>query len=293
MSKQFFDKFPIIEYSNNVVRNIFAKVILDDATKQQPENFVQFRIEDDVSLRGDTIAERYYGSPYFDWLYYISNNIIDPTNDTFLDSELFLNMIVSKYGSIELAQQKIVFYINNWQENPDDKLTVSQYDSASKNVKKYYTARIDYANRIIEYVRHRKDWKKATNKLRVLTLNSVTSMTIGTLVSQFVGGNLVASGEIVDVNTDDSKITVKNITGQFETTGGNVVYRFANNTAYTVTAVNSPHTEDNISAEEMPFWGAMTYFDYEKEINELKRRISLLRKDGLSQISKNLEKLLE
>ncbi len=293
MTKQFFDKFPIIEYSNNVVRNIFAKVVLDDVSKQQPENFIQFRIEDDVSLRADIIAERYYGSPYFDWLYYISNDIVDPMNDSFLDTELFLNMIVSKYGSLELAQQKTIFYRNNWQENSNDKLNISQYDSASKNVKKYYTANIDYLNRITEYVRHRKDWKKTTNKLRILTLDKVTSMTTGTLISQYVGGNQVALAEVVDVNSEDLKITVKNITGGFVTTGGNVIYRFANTTAYTATAVSSPHTEDNISTEEAQFWSPVSYFDYEKENNELKRRINLLRKEGVGQISKNLDKLLE
>jgi hypothetical protein len=133
-------------------------VVLDDSTKQIPENFDQIIMEDDVSLRADVAAERYYGSPYFDWVYYMSNDVVDPYNDVFLDNESFINMIISKYGSIELAQQKIEYYINNWFEKPEDKLTISQYESASKNVKKYYTAKIDYSNRITEYVRHRKDW---------------------------------------------------------------------------------------------------------------------------------------
>lgn len=292
MKKHFFDKFPIIKYANNSVRNIFAKVVLDDSTKQKPENFVQIIMEDDNSLRADVAAERYYGSPYFDWVYYMSNDVVDPYNDVFLDNELFINMIISKYGSIELAQQKIEYYINNWFENSEDKLTISQYESASKNVKKYYTAKIDYSNRITEYVRHRKDWKKSTNKLRILTLDSVESLGIETLVYQYVSGNLVASGEIVDINTEDKKITVKNITGAFVSTS-NVLYRFGSTTQYVVSAVASPHTEDNIPADEASFWSPMTYFNAEQEQNQLRKTVKFLRKGGISALDRNIEKLLE
>jgi|694.fasta_scaffold00051_137 hypothetical protein len=293
MPSQFFDKFPIIEYSNNVVRNIFAKVVLDDASKQQPENFIQIRLNDDVSLRADVIADRYYGSPYFDWIHYMSNDVVDPYGDVFLDSESFLGMIVKKYGNIELAKQKTVFYINNWSDKPEDKLSVSQYENASKNIKKYYTADIDYANRIIGYVRHRKDWTKVTNKIRILQIDKTTSMIPGDLIAQFVSGQQVASAEVIDVNTVDNKITIKNITGEFVTTVGNIVYRFDDNTQYSVSSIISPHTEDNITTEEASYWSPVSYFDRETEINELKRNVKLLRKEGVSLISKNLQKLLE
>lgn len=293
MTKQFFDKFPVIEYADSKVRNIFAKIVLDDKSKQHPENFIQIAINDDVSLRADIIAEKYYGSPYLDWIHYMTNDVVDPYSDMFLDGETFVNMIKSKYGSVEFAQQKIAFYLNNWFENNEDKLTISQYISAPKNIKKYYTARINYANEVIEYVRHRKDWKKSTNKIRILTVNSVASLTVGTLIYQYVAGNLVASGEIVDVNSVDKKITVKNITGSFVTTAGNVFYKFNNTTQYSVSTITSPHTEDNIPANETQFWSPMTYFDQERELNELKRSIKLLRAEGVAIINRNLEKLLE
>jgi hypothetical protein len=292
MTKQFFDRFPVIQYSNNNVRNIFARVVLDEKTKETPENFVQVILPDHMSQRADLIADSYYDSPYFDWLYFIGNDIIDPY-DVYLDSNSFYNMIVTKYNDLTTAQQKIVFYINNWNNYPDDTLTIEQYEAASKNVKKYYTARIDYANRILGYERHKKDWKKTTNKLRILTVDSVEDLAVGILIYQFVSGIQVASAEIVDVNSTDSKITVKNITGEFVTTGGNVINRYGSSDAYTATVIELPHTEDNITAEESRFWSPLTYFDYERELNEIKRNVKILRTQGISSVYSNLDKLLE
>jgi hypothetical protein len=293
MTVQFFDRFPIIQYANNSVRNIFAKITLNEKSKNAPENFFQIKLKDDVSLRSDLLAEKYYGSSYSDWLHYMSNSVVDPYNDLFLDSESFMNFIISKYGSVQFAEQKIKHYINNWFENPEDKLTISKYESISKNVKKYYTGRINYANEIIEYVRHRKDWKKSTNKIRILTVDSVSSLTVGTLIYQYVSTNLVASAEIIDVNQEDKKITVKNITGSFVTTAGNIVYRFNSTTQYSVSKIATAHTEDNMSEEEARFWSPVTCYEYENEINELKRTVTVLRSSGISDIFVNIQKLLE
>ncbi len=292
MTKQFFDRFPVIQYSNNNVRNIFARVVLDEKTKETPENFVQVILPDNMSQRADLIADSYYDSPYFDWLYFIGNDIIDPY-DVYLDSNSFYNMIITKYGDLTISQQRIAFYINNWNNFPDDTLTIEQYEAASKNVKKYYTARIDYANRILGYERHKKDWKKTTNKLRIQTVDSVEDLSVGTLVTQFVSGVQVASAEIIDVNATDLKITIKNITGAFVTTGGNIIYRYGSSDAYTATVIELPHTEDNITAEESRFWSPLTYFDYEKELNEIKRNVKILRTQGISSVYSNLDKLLE
>jgi hypothetical protein len=292
MQRQYFDRFPIIEHSNNNVRDIFARVILDEETKQTPENFTNVTLPDQVSMRGDIIADTYYDSPYLDWLFYIGNDIIDPYSG-YLDSQLFYDMIVSKYGDVILPQQKIIFYINNWSDNPDDILTVEQYNSATKAVKKYYTANIDYSNRILNYVRHKKDWKKATNKVRVLTVDSTDSFVIGDLVTQYVSGNQIASGEITDIDTENLTVSVKNITGDFVITGGNVLYRYNSTVEYTVSATENPHTEDNITAEELRFWSPMTYFNYELETNEAKRNVKIARSQGITKIYSNLDKLFE
>jgi hypothetical protein len=292
MTKQFFDRFPIIQYSNNNVRNIFARVVLDEKTKETPENFVQVILPDHMSQRADLIADSYYDSPYFDWLYFIGNDIIDPY-DVYLDGNSFYNMIITKYNDLTISQQRIAFYINNWNDYPDDNLTIEQYEAASKNVKKYYTARIDYANRILGYERHKKDWKKTTNKLRILTVDSVEDLYVGILIYQFVSGSQVASAEIIDINATDLKITVKNITGTFVTTGGNIIYRYGFTDQYTTTVIESPHTEDNITEEESRFWSPLSYFDYERELNEIKRNVKILRSQGVSSVYANLDRILE
>lgn len=290
--KHYFSRFPTVNYSGSLVKNIFARVVFDDITKSTSENFAFFKIQDDLSLRADVISENFYDTPYYDWLFYMSNGVVDPYHDVFLDSDSFLKYIISKYGSVQESQQKIYCYINNWADNVDDKLTVEQYDNASQVVKKYYTAEIDYLNRITGYKRHQYDWVKSTNKHRILTLNDTEYLFIGSFITQYVSGSSVATGEIVDVNRTDNTITVKNITGTFVTTVGNTIKKYGSNLTYTISSVVNPDTEDNISDEEASYWSAISVYDFEYELNEAKRNTQLLRKSLVSGVEEQFDNLM-
>lgn len=271
-----FSRFPVVNYNGTPVRNIMARFAFDENTKNNPSNFMQLKLSDDGSPRTDVISDRYYGNPGNDWLVHLSNGVVDPYNDVLKSEEDFRNHITKKYGSIQFAREKILFYINNWANNTEEEITVTQYANASQVVKKFYTARTNVHNQVVSYRRHQQDWIKSTNKLRILTLDSVRYLFVGSVIVQYVSGEIVAKGEIVDVNEDDNKITVQHITGTFVSTT-NTVKRYNTSSTYVVSAVNNPFVVDNITDEEANYWTSMTAYDFEEELNESRRNILLLR----------------
>lgn len=286
----YFNKFPLVNYNGVPVRNIMARAAFDLQTKNNPANFGVVRVEDDVTGRADIIADNYYGNPTYDWLVYFSNEIVDPYNDMLLDSESFARFIVAKYGSIQRAQQKVLVYINNWADNENDKLTVAQFDAASKIVKRYYTGVIDYSNRITEYVRIKADWMKSTNKLRQLAVSPTDYLLVGDTIIQTLSANIIATGEIDNVDTTNGKITVKHITGTFGVSGTITIPN--NAMTYTCTAVTNPFPSDNITTEEARFWSPYTAYQMEQELNERKRNIKLLRSSLKNKADEQLTDLM-
>ena len=275
--EHYFSRFPVISYSGVPAKNILQRASLSDRTKSNPINFGVVRIPDEGTSRADVIADNYYGNPRYDWLVYFSNSVVDPYNDMAKDDEAFRAFINTKYGSIVYAHEKILFYINNWADNVEDTLTTALYENSPQTTKKYYTAVTDAFNGVTNYRRHRLDWMKSTNKLRILSVSMTDLFVIGGVVTQYVGGVLVAKGEIVDINTVDKAITVQHITGTFVSTGGNVLKRYNTSLEYTVSAVSNPFTVDNITDEEAVFWSPMTAYAFENERNEGLRNMKLLR----------------
>lgn len=288
----YFNKFPVVNYNGVPVRNIMARAAFDSKTKNNPANFGIVRVEDDVSGRADIIADNYYGTPTYDWLVYFSNEVVDPYNDMLLDSESFARFIVAKYGSIVRAQQKVLLYINNWADNEEDKLTVTQFEAASKVVKRYYTGVIDYANRVTGYERIKADWAKSTNKLRILTVSPTDYLLIGSTVIQTLSGDVVATGEIVDINETNSTITVQHISGEFTDNVSAVLKKSGAAMSYSVSAVANPFTSDNITDEESRFWSPYTAYQMEQEKNEAKRNVKLLRASMKNKADEQLTDLM-
>lgn len=288
----YFSRFPVVSYAGVPAKNILQRASFSEKTKNNPANFGVLRIPDSGTSRADIIAENYYGNPEYDWLVYFSNSVVDPYSDLTKDDETFRAFIAKKYGSVVYAHEKILFYINNWADNDDDTLTVNQYNAASQIIKKYYTGVTDQYNVVTNYRRHRLDWIKSTNKLRILTVDMTDLFVIGGVVVQYYDGAAVAKGEIVDINTEDKAITVQHITGTFVSTNGNTLIRYNTDLEYTVTAVSNPFTEDNISDEESVFWSPMTAYMFENERNESLRNIKLLRASLRSTAEEQLTDLM-
>jgi hypothetical protein len=300
MSK-YFDKFPVVTYDGQPVKNIMARVRFSENTKNDPTSFIPYRVEG-ATIRPDLIADRYYNDSYLDWIYYYSNEVVDPYHDIVKDEQQFLDYIKVKYESTTHARDIILFYRNNWVSDTS-KLTTYQYDNLPNTLRKYYNPEIDYFNNVSGYVRKQIDWTVSTNRIRVLTVNYVSDINrIGDIFLQYYNGTYVAEGTLIAFDVDTNTFTFNNITGEFIATAGNyLVAKYGGIGNPVVSAVVNPCKKlvngvltdtDNISSEEAAYWAPVSAYDYEQEMNEEKRNVQLLRSSLKSNADAQLTKLL-
>ena len=181
---KYFDKFPLVSHSNNIVKNIIARVDFTDRTKNDINANFDYVLTDGLS-RPDMVSQAYYSSPWYDWVLYINNNVIDPYYDYYVSEENLNKYIIRKYGSIEAAQSRIIHYRNNWAID-DGVIDTNVYDNLSGKLKKYYKPNISITNQILNYSRLQEDWIRTTNKILELTMapSYVSNYNVGDIISQ-------------------------------------------------------------------------------------------------------------
>ena len=95
---RYFEQFPIIQYNQYNTRNIIAKVKLTDVLSEDYFSYANYSLKTfDTPW---TVAHDYYGTVDRTWLVYMSNNIIDPYYEWYMDQENFEKYIIKKYGSV-------------------------------------------------------------------------------------------------------------------------------------------------------------------------------------------------
>lgn len=108
MTSSYFSTFPKIRYFGTIATNITARAIFQQRLKEIASVYYPFVIEDGDTA--DNIAAKYYGDSNFDWLVYMTNDIIDPYTQWPKTQLQFDDYIIKKYGSRQAAQASIVFY---------------------------------------------------------------------------------------------------------------------------------------------------------------------------------------
>ena len=150
----FFKHYPLIRYGNNVSNtvavNIFAKIAFQKSIQQNFETFHPYTVQE--GDRADTIALLYYGDSGYDWLVYMSNNIVDPYHDWYMDSNSFNRFIAEKYQSLTDAQRKTKFFRSNYVSD-DSMITTAAYDALSANQKRFWFPISVINNNVIRYER--------------------------------------------------------------------------------------------------------------------------------------------
>lgn len=270
---RYFDRFPIVDYGGNVAKNILARVDFTDKTKKEIYSTFQFTLEEGFE-RPDILSYNYYGSSKFDWMIYLTNNIVDPYYDYYKSTEDFKSYVETKYGSTSNARAITLFYRLNWHED-ERIITLQQYDSlvanTTINTQKYWKPKLTNTGAVIGYERIKEDWIVSTNKILSLTLTaSPTQFEVGDKISQTSTG---ADATIDYVDLENNSLTVKHVTGTF-----------AVNTAEGIKTVTP--IKQNISTAETEYWYAVNAYDNEKETNELKRNIFVLKSSYLAETEK-------
>lgn len=288
----YFDKFPVITYDGQPVKNIMARVHFSENTKNDPSSFIPHKLENSVT-RADLISNGYYGNPYYDWIYYYSNEIVDPYHDTVKDDDALISYIKSKYNTLERARDIVVFYRNNWAADSTE-LTLSQYEALSANLQKYWSPEVNYYNAVTSYKRIKEDWVVSTNQIKTLTVDIISDFVyIGDVYLQFYNNEYVAKAELIGIDRANNTLTFNNIQGEFTTAVGNYIFgKYGSVDTSIVSEIINPAITDNISAEEAAYWIPVSAYDYEVESNQEKRNIFLLRNSLKGNADAQLTKLL-
>jgi len=266
---KYFSNFPIINYANNAVRNIFAKVKFDKKMEEYTNSYYPYQLQE--GERPDVISHAYYDDAFNDWLVYYANKVVDPYFDYYLDQGNFNKYIDAKYGSISNAQSQVYGYRNNWSED-ESIITAAAYASLATNLKKFWAPVVGYSGSITGYERSKSDTYLSTNKIDglTITITSNTEFSVNQKVTQFNGATPVANAYITFANT--STLVVQHLDGGFQ---ANASYVLSSSTANaTVTSVTT--IKQNFENNEALYYSSYSYHDYENELNEQKRSINLL-----------------
>ena len=267
---RYFSRFPLVDYNGVPAKNILARVDFTDRTKKDIRYNFDYVLQEGTS-RPDILSFNYYDSSQYDWMIYLSNNIVDPYHDYYMSDSDFKKYIVGKYGSMDIARGKILHYRNNWA--PDESLiTETVYENLQPSIKKYWKPRLSNTGQIIGYERVKDDWVVSTNRIVQLTVDiDISAFNPGDIIAQDdARGTLVSKG--------DGFLIVQHIIGEFVEQSSGVIG---------VTVL-----KENISLTEQVFWAPVYAYDYEEEQNELKRYITLIKSTYLPDVEKTfIEKL--
>jgi hypothetical protein len=273
---RYFDRFPLVNYGGVPAKNLLTKVdFTQEAIRDIYSNF-DYVLEPGMN-RPDMISYSYYDSSQYDWLIYLSNNIIDPYHDFYKSPEDFEAFILGKYGSYEIARNTTVFYRNDWASD-DSVIDPNVYEDLSPELRKYWKPVMDNNFRIAGYDRVKEDWTISTNKIVSLKLTDASVLSEADLVYQ---SSTEAIGTVLSVDLDTNIVIVQHIENIFVADGTDSIED--------VTIL-----QQTISDVEAAFWSPVTAYDYEEEKNELKRYVNIIKRTYLPDVERLfIEKIQE
>lgn len=304
MSKSYFQNFPTIKYLGYSATDIISNAKLINKYINIP--YVYYKMYLDKDQRPDQVADRYYDDPYYSWLVFYANKTIDPYYDwTQTDSDFDKSMVI-KYGSIEFSKKKILFFRTNWY-NDDREIKPSDFTNRFGT---YTSPHSNYWNpkynadsgALVSYVRKINDTIVHTNKLLKIQVsnNSVANtskFSTGDLVDIKLGVNVVGTAEVTKANT--SVIYLEKQLGEIANTY--TVHKDSNTNIYcTADEIKSSYsdgdtswTKVNLSDDIYIYWQPVYAYDYENELNELKRNINLVDNDLAFSVFDKLRESME
>ena len=270
---RYFDRFPIVDYDGDIAKNILARVDFTEKTKRDIYSTFEFTLEEGFE-RPDLLSYNYYGSSKFDWMIYLTNNIVDPYYDYYKSAEDFKSYMETKYGSNSNARSITLFYRLNWHED-ERTITVQQYEALvadeTANARKYWKPKLTNTGAVIGYERIKEDWTVSTNKVLSLSLTvSPSGFAIGDRVTQ-TSTEAYATVDYIDL--ENNTLTVKHVNGTFTVNEAEGIKE--------ITLISQ-----NIPEAETEYWYAVNAYDDEQETNELKRNVFVLKSSYLAETEK-------
>ena len=273
---RYFEKFPNIYYRNSICKDLSRRISIDNNTDIQGNYDIFYPYELKSHLRPDHVSEYYYEDSELDWLVYLTNKVVDPYYEWYLNDQQFQSMLREKYESFENSIRLIKYYQNNW-SNDDTSLTVSFYENnLEQKLKKYYKPDWGMGRKIISYSRKQDDSIVNTNRIvnYDIQYQSANTFIVGEPVDFKLVTSVIGQGQVCYAN--QTNILVQSVTGDIYSNSTYSVIINGTQSSSNCTSNNSSIVTQNISLDEEVYWSPVTCFDYEVNLNEQKKNINLI-----------------
>lgn len=288
---QYFRKFPLTTYRGVPALNILRRVDFNNKVKNFFTAFYAFDVQS--GERMETIAHDYYDDVDLDWLIYHTNDIVDPYHDTPLDYDDLENTIKKKYGSIEKAQKRTYLYKTNYESDmsilPVD--GVNGYKQLIADKRKYWDPVYNNTT-LVGYQRSKDDIYATTNMIISFDFfaESANVFTKDEIV-EFSSGSKSGSATVSFANTTHA--VLRHIAGDWSTMTSNFTVTGDDSKA-TATFDYSTYTKlkDVVPAVEQVYFSKYSYYDFEVDLNDQKRQISLVERAYAENINEQLDELM-
>jgi len=290
MPERYFEKFPVITYSNNQVVDITKRAVLLQKVSTNPYVFYPYDIAD--GERADQFSARYYEDALRSWQLYITNKIIDPYYGWYLVDDEFSEFIEKKYGTYVNAIEKVKYYKNNWEMQPE--LNVSGYNSLPGSLKGYWEPVYGVGTNIISYKRKETDLTLNTNRIVSYNVSSGNNYIVDEICDIVFDNTSVGRGQVTQ--TTNTQISIQHVSGTYTTndtvaiTGSSYVYGRESQSNTQLLSVSS--ISNNFLAEQEVYWSAVSYYAYEETKNEFNKSIRILDSSLSQQMSDELKQLM-
>jgi|GEM_PF-1236675 len=311
---QFFKKFPVINYANKNAINLLSRVTMSKLALSTTQAYYDYTIPD--GTRPDNLSFNYYDNPDYVWLIGLTNKIVDPYYDFPISDDNINTLVIKKYGSIAKANEKILYFQNNWKTD-ESNISTTAFAALGVGQQKYWAPEINEKNTIISYVRKQEDWIVTTNKVQNLSyaysvvdnefVNVLTEVNYEIMTEndfniivdyipetvtdkKFVAGELVSQGGVTFatvVTVSETTLVIHHISGTAVTGKITGLTSGASGVVSLVTTLNQ-----NIPSTELIYWSAVTAYDYEIDLNAKRKNIKLLDNKYAEQATKELKTLL-
>lgn len=280
MSQTYFKNFNDITYQGVPAVDLTERIVVQQSQQYNPFIFYPLDISD--GIRADMIAYSAWGDPYASWVLYLTNNIVDPYYDYYLNQEQFTNFITEKYGSITNAQQLVLYFQTDYANQPA--IDISGYNALDADQKKYYEPNYKNSSFLQNYTVKQQSLTVTTNYIISLSISNTTgSFTNNEMLSisyvpgsngtaQYMTGNSTAI--IVQHSQGNAFPYPDNPNTNIIIANSSIIQGLqsgcqASITGYQILAVNIP-------LDEEIFWSPVFAYDYEVAKNAGNRIVNVM-----------------
>ena len=280
----YFSLFPYVSYNGTNCVDITRRITVRRTITADPKAYQPYEVP--AGQRPDQVADGYYLSPDRSWLVYMSTGAIDPYYDWYLGEDDFNAHVVSKYGSMVEAVERIHHWAIAWYDS-EITLSPAQWVGVDDGLKQFYEPNFGQGTQILSYSLRADDVSATTNMVVTVGLGDANSAFVeGERVQVFNGVSLEGSAEIGWANATHLKLV-------HVLTGANVGYTVVGVTSgQSANVITRDYTANVIPVEQRVFWEPVTCLAFERDKNEQLKNVRLIDRTYADAIETEARRLL-